>query len=145
MNPSGNQTQLTSLHASASNIVQAGRLRLHSRNKVIVLLTFANNNTFQFEILVIADIKENTVFGKNHLRKTDAATNFQGVAISFKDRSMNFQLNCIRREQRNFEQSRQSLAELNLGLCHKEKITNITFRSVLFFVQEGRTVARLYD
>ena len=84
LNPSGNQTQLTSLHALASNIVQAGVLRIHSRNGIIVLMTFPNNKTFQFEILVIPDLKENTVFGKNYLGRTDAAINFQGVAISIR-------------------------------------------------------------
>ena len=73
LNASGNQTQLTSLHASTSNIVQADGSRLHSRNKVIVRMTFANNKTFQFEMLVIPDLKEDIIFGNNHLRKTDAA------------------------------------------------------------------------
>ena len=101
LNASGNQTQLTSLHALTSNIVQADGSRLLSRNKAIVPLTFANNKTFQFEMLVIPELKEDIIFGNNHLRKTDAAINFQGLTISFKDPSMNFELSCIRREQNN--------------------------------------------
>ena len=56
LNASGNQTKLTSLHASTSNIAQADGSRLHSTNKVIAPLTFANNKTFRFEMLVIPDL-----------------------------------------------------------------------------------------
>ena len=63
-------------------------------------LTFANNKTFQFEMLVIPDLKEHIIFDNNHLRKTDAATNFQRLTISFKDISINFELS-IRPEQNN--------------------------------------------
>ena len=101
LNASGNQTQLTSLHASTSNIVQADGSRLHSTNKVIVPLTFANNKTFQFEMLVIPDLKEDIIFGNNHLQKTDAAINFQGLTISFNDPCMNFELSCTCHEQNN--------------------------------------------
>ena len=101
LNASGSQTQWTSSHASTSNIVQADGSRLHSTNKIIVPLTFANNKTFQFEMLVIPDVREDIIFGNNHLQKTDAAINFQGLTISFKDSSMNFELICIRREQNN--------------------------------------------
>ena len=55
---------------------------------------------------------------------------FKELRFQSEDPSMNFELNCIRREQRNFEQSRESLAQLNLRLCHKEKITSL---SVPFF------------
>ena len=41
LNASGNQTHLTSLHESTSNIGQAHGSRLHLRGKVIVPLTFA--------------------------------------------------------------------------------------------------------
>ena len=122
------------LHASTSNILQADESRLYSRNKVIVLLTFANNETFQFEMLVIPDLKGDIIFGNNHLSKTDAAINCQGLAISFKDPSMNFELSCICPEQ-SYNMLQAFTTTLNLGLCRKKR-TSLSFR---FFFGEGRT------
>ena len=60
---------------------------------MIVPLTFENNRTFRFKMLVISQQREKIIFGRNHIMKTEAVINVPERCITFRDRSMNFTLN----------------------------------------------------
>eukprot|EP00112_Aurelia_sp_Birch-Aquarium-sp1_P020464 Seg5285.2 transcript_id=Seg5285.2/GoldUCD/mRNA.D3Y31 product="hypothetical protein" protein_id=Seg5285.2/GoldUCD/D3Y31 len=66
---------------------------LHPSGSMIVPLTFENNRTFRFKMLVIPHQCEKIIFGRNHIMKTEADINVPKRCITFRDQSMNFTLN----------------------------------------------------
>ena len=72
----------------------ADGLQLQPCGTMIVPLTFDNNKTFRFQMLVVLNLLTEIVFGNNHLCKTDAELNLSCRKVRFCDKNMNFEQEC---------------------------------------------------
>ena len=93
MDALGNKDLITPLEPAESAIVAATHsTHLRPCGSMIVPLTFGNNITFRFKMLVVPEQYEKIIFGRNHIMKTEADINVPKRCITFRDPKMNFTL-----------------------------------------------------
>ena len=89
-----NKASIAPLHSSNISLTMADGAKLTCCGTINAPLTFEDNNTFTFQMLVIPDLPVEIVFGNNHLSKTDAEICPSMRTICFRLNAMNSKLNC---------------------------------------------------